>query len=572
MKTFLTVHKTKLLFIALLVVAIGFRFYYLDRIPNAISGDELLYDITAKSIALTGHDITGTWNPFSAFIFRYPPNQQQAELPYFLLVPFSGLFPFSLLAAKLPFATLSVGIVILMYATANILLGEPFGIAIGFIAAINPWLVVMGRTGYESTPATFFYLLGIYTLLIKKGRALYWSLIPFLLAFYSYIGTKLIFVPFVFLASYLAYYHHKKQYLKNFIGISLWSVIIVIGFALLLKISPTGSRISEIFLPNSPIVATQVNGMRQNSMQSSMLPVVTNKYSVYLQIIASKLFRIFSPSYLFVDGDQFFLPVQQSFFYYVDSIFLLLGFLYLYTKNRRYFFIVSLFAIIGTFPHLFHKTTGDFSGHLALMFPFLIIVIGTGIASTIQSFRKFSKTIVLCIIGFIYLFSAVNFLVVYFNQTPRIGYADFQMRVLSKYLQLAKRQNLPIIIYSNTSADLFKKYLFYTDSMNRSTMPIIRHTDTNNRFTFDKITFSSCENGPAPKDTIAIYDAICDAHVNEPHDRIARLSDGGSLYQIVHDKTCMQYPLNPYPIGVTMNDFKLNQLSEEHFCMIYAAR
>jgi hypothetical protein len=64
----------------IIVLAVLFRFVYLDRIPTAIGGDEIVYPLTAKSIALTGRDLTGTWNIFQSLIFRYPPNQQSAEL------------------------------------------------------------------------------------------------------------------------------------------------------------------------------------------------------------------------------------------------------------------------------------------------------------------------------------------------------------------------------------------------------------------------------------------------------------------------------------------------------------
>ena len=333
MKRYIISHKNQLLYLILILFTAGFlRFIYLDRIPSAISGDELLYVITAKSIFLTGHDITGKWNTLSAFVFRYPPNEQQAELPYFLHVPFSGPFPFSLFTAKLPFALLSVGIVLLLYAISKKLFGEPFGIAAGFIAAINPWLVVMGRTGYESTPATFFYLLALYILLKAGNWRILWSFIPLLLAFYSYIGTKLIFIPFVMLTTVFAYIHNKNKHLKPYIVLNLISIVFIIGFVYLLRTSPTGSRMSELFLPNSPVVAAQVNEIRKNSISSSSLTFMTNKYVVYTQIVWAKLFRIFSPSYLFTEGDQFFLPGRQSFFYAIDSIFLVIGLFSLFVK------------------------------------------------------------------------------------------------------------------------------------------------------------------------------------------------------------------------------------------------
>jgi 4-amino-4-deoxy-L-arabinose transferase-like glycosyltransferase len=394
--------KQSIPIVGIILLSAVFRFVYLDRIPTAVSGDELLYAITAKSIYLTGHDITGTWNPLSVFLFRYPPNEQQAELPYFIHLLFSAPFPFSLFLAKLPFALLSVGIVLLLYGIAKKLFRKSVAVATGLIAAVNPWLVVMGRTGYESTPTTFFYLLAIWTLLSANSWGILWSLIPFMLAFYSYIGTKLIFIPFIILAVILTYRKQKQYAFRPYFILILSCIVFTAGYLILLKTSSTGSRISELLLPSSTAVAAQVNEIRKISIQSPLLPFLVNKYTAFFQIIFSKLFRIFSPTYLFLEGDQFFLPVRQSFFYYVDFLFMIWGALSLFNKKRKYFIILTGFILIGTLPHLLHVTMGDFSGHLALMFPFMVLLIGAGVADCIDHLRGRLRPIALGFISLIY--------------------------------------------------------------------------------------------------------------------------------------------------------------------------
>jgi 4-amino-4-deoxy-L-arabinose transferase-like glycosyltransferase len=415
----------------IIILASCFRLAYLDRVPTAINGDELLYAITAKSVFLTGRDLTGTWNPLSAFIFRYPPNEQQAELPYAIHLLFSAPFPFSLFTTKLPFALMSVSIVILLYKIAQLLFGKEVGIATGLAAAVNPWLVVMGRTSYESTPATFFYLLALYMLSTFKNWRLLFSVIPFILAFYSYIGTKLIFVPFVILALFLGFHIQKRKYGKQYVIVGICCLLFVVCYLLLLKTSPT-SRMSELVLPNSSIITSQVNEIRKTAIRSPVIPFMANRYTVYVQTIVAKLLRIFSPTYLFVEGDQFFLPGRQSFFYFIDAIFIALGSLFLFTKKRLYFVIIYCFILMGTFPHLFHKTTGDFSGHLALMFPFIIMVVGAGIVCCIEGASKRIKKIIIAGISILYICNIASFSLIYFSQYPLMGYGDFHMRVLSR--------------------------------------------------------------------------------------------------------------------------------------------
>jgi 4-amino-4-deoxy-L-arabinose transferase-like glycosyltransferase len=567
-KSLLHNHK---IFLIIVLLATILRFIHLDTIPAAISGDELLYAITAKSVFLTGHDLSGTWNPLSAFLFQYPPGEHQAELPYFIHLAFAGLFPFSLFIAKLPFALLSIGIVILLYKIAEKLFGKTAAKFTGFIAAINPWFIVMGRTGYEGTPATFFFLLSLYMVLTTQSWKILWSLVPLFLAFYSYIGTKLIFIPFTLIALVLAYTTNKYRFRKMYTTVFAVCVLFVIVYVLT-QTSSGGNRISELFFPSSPTVASEVDALRKSTIQSPLLSILVNKYTVYIQILTAKLFRIFSPSYLFVEGDQFFLPVKQSFFYAIDFIFILLGSFYLFSKNKIKLFSLLLFIFIGTFPQVFHKNSGDFSGHLALMFPFIILLIGYGISSAIDALHSKHKQIALSVVLSLYIVSLIGFCVTYFYQYPLLGAGDFHMRVLSRYLSLTHATKSPITVYTTTSNDVLKKYLFYTDGMTKQSMPeITRIYSGKMQNEFQNIRFVSCDNTlkSVATGSSEIYDIKCGMNFEAPHIKISRLTDAGSIYEIFNDSLCLKYTLNPYPAGITLPDFNVEGLSTERFCKTY---
>lgn len=559
----------------IILLATIFRFLYLGSVPNAISGDELHYAITAKSIWLTGHDTTGTWNPLSVFLFRYPPGEGQAELPYFLHLLFSGPFPFSLFLAKLPFALLSVGIVVLLYAIAHKLFGKTAAIATGLIAAVNPWLVVMGRSGYEATPAMFFYLLALYTLIRAKGWKIMWTMIPLVMGFYSYIATKIILIPFVIAGSFFSYYLHKKQYGRQYLMLSLLCILFVAGFVILLKTSPAGSRIGELTSPYSPTIAQKVNAMRKASIQVGALSIVVNKYTVFGQTIFSKLFRVFSPAYLFVEGDQFFLPVPQSFFYYSDFLFIALGTLFLFAKKRFIASVLWIFIFIGTLPHLFHNTMGDFSIHLTFMFPFMTMLIGSGIVDTIQSASKRFRIMMCAAILVLYGLQVGNFSFMYFFQYPLVGAGDFPMRILTRYLTLTKNHDIPITIYSMKKDDFFKKYIFYSNSMTARTLPEISRTQTGIPFSYNQIHFTDCDTSVTRANAptgILIYDQGCAMHIEEPALKISSLLDGGHKYAIVNDSVCSGYNLNTYPSGIHIGDFAIERLPQENFCKIFISR
>jgi len=544
------------------------RFLSLSTVPNAISGDELHYVLTAKSVWLTGHDLSGTWNPWSLLWFRYPPGEHQAELPYLLHLLSDAPFSFSMILTKLPFALLSVGIVILLYAITSALFGAQIGIATAGVAAINPWLIVMGRNAYEATPAMFFYLLALWLILTKKRWHILWVTIPLLLAFYSYIATKVILVPFVLGISLLAYMKHGKRYLSQYVILCLFAVLITGIFYALTKTDPSGSRLGELFLPQSPAVAAAVDHIRKTAIQSPLLTGIVNKYTVYFQLMLPKLFRIFSPSYLFVEGDQFFLPGRQSFFYYLDAIFLFIGTVWMFAKQKGYAWILWFLILVGAIPQLINTNTGDFSIHLTMLFPFLLPFIGAGIVQVLTDVPKRFMYASIGIIIFLYTLSIASFSVVYFSQYPLVGKDNFSMRVLSRYVQLASNHKSSSVVYTTTSSDVFQKYILYTGAMTKQTIPQLSSMLRVPRITWSNVQFVSCGDTITQASTpvVTIYDTGCGKTPEGKHTSITTLVDGGEIYKIFGDSACTAYQLKPYPDHFLLKNFNIEQLSERKFC------
>lgn len=556
-----------------IVFAVFFRLFWLDRIPNAIGGDELTYLISAKSIMNTGHDLTGTWNPLSAFIFRYPPNEQQAELEYFLHIPFSGLFPFSLFVARLPVALFSVGIVILLFLIAKRLFDKPSAFAVGLIAAINPWMVYIGRTSYEWSIAAFFYLLGLYLIIQNQKKAILFSSIAFILGFYSYIGTKLILIPFVLLSIVLASRLNGKIYRKQYIAVGILSILFTLFFVLRITTATTGSRISEIFLPTNTSIPQEVDYLRKISINSPFTQLYANKLTVYAQILITKLYRVFSPTYLFLEGDEFFSLWRHGMFYAIDILFLILGSLYLFSKKRIEFIIITLFILTCTLPQLLHKNATDFSYHIALMFPFMTLLIGYGISQIIQQVSKNWKSVIVGLICCLYVISVGKFVTVYVCQHPLQGYFDFHTRVLSKYLSIGQHQRIPMTVYSDANSDYLRKFLFYTNGITKTNVKEISTYLTASSFTLNNITFRPCDDHLVlSPSSVSIIDRNCTSAFDTPHLSISRLSDGGERYRIYGDLICDKYNLKRYSQNITITDFAIEHLSTARFCETYISR
>jgi len=564
--------------ILIILLALFLRFLWLNEVPNAIGGDELTYILTAKSIFLTGTDIKGTWNPLSVFLFQYPSYiLPQAELPYLLFTPIVGLFQFSLFNARLTTAIFSILTVILVYFVAKELFGKRIAVISGLIAAINPWLVYIGRTSYESTFAMCFYLLGFLVLLKAKNWKIIWS-VPFLfLAFYSYIATKLIFIPFVLIAILYPYFFiNKRKFGKQYLIVFLLSLIIVFVFAYIIKQSPS-SRLSELFTPGSPVIAKQVDLARKMSIENPLTNVLENRGTMYLRIIVSKIFATLSPQYLFVEGDSFFSLLRHGLFYVLDALFLLLGLVSVYKRSLKVFFLLVSIVFISIIPHIFHNADlENFTPHITLAFPFLIIFIAAGIDEFIGYFKnKLLFYFVSLCIFILYLLLLINFLNIYFYQNTLRGNFDFHVRLLSKYMSLSNENGQKIDLYSARSHDVFIKYLFYANQFNKNNLGLVKNAFVNDKYNFIDINFLGCNNqiDPTKTNKTIVYEAECGANTRDfEHLIIPRLSDGGESFRIFNDKICQGFSLKPYPNSLKISDFAIEKMSKKQFCETFISQ
>lgn len=562
-------------FLILLIIALAFllRFIWIDKVPNAITGDELTYVVNAKAMVISGSDISGTWNPLAGFIFQYPAyTNPQAELPYFLLAPFVGLMGFSLFSVRIIFVLLSVLSVPLVYLIAKTLFNKNVGLLAAFIMAVNPWSIYMGRTSYESTPAAFFYLLAFYMLLAFKSKKLLLSIPVLFLAFYSYVGTKVSFLPFVLVIILFSYYFiNKKKYKKEYLIVFISCLLLVIVFALSVFTTSGPSRTGELISLNAPQISSEVNYIREVSIRNSLTNIFENKPAVFLRVIFTKLYKSFSFDYLFIYGDQFYSILRHGFFYVLDALFIIMGIVATYRYRKSTFFLLASICLIGVLPQLLYSARVDnFSIHLSLMFAVLPIFVGIGIWEVANLIKnKFYFRVSLLITGGLYLLLIINFLNIYFYQFPLRGYFDFHIRLLSNYALIAGSQGKEVTVYSTAAPDTFKKYLFYSNSYNKDTYLEVRKIYKSEKFKYQNVNFLGCDNtiDPNLKNSILIYDFNCGALPKEyKHLAIPRLLDGGQSYQIYNDKICNGFDLKRYPQNVQIDDFAIEGQSAQKFC------
>jgi 4-amino-4-deoxy-L-arabinose transferase-like glycosyltransferase len=539
-------------FLSLVIFSFALRYIYLDRIPSGINGDEVIYPTNAKIIALSGSDITQTWNPLSALVFQTPGKELQAELPYFLHLPFSGLLPLNLLIARLPMALLSVGIIILIYLISSILFDYPTALTAALIASINPFLLHFGRTAYDITPAIFFFLLTLYIFLKAQGKSLYWTVPVQLLSFYSYIGTKILVFPFtLILAGYRFLTSKTKKQLTYLLAPVISGFSISIFYALVITFFSTSDRLTEIGTGSSGLTS-------------------------YLQGMINRASKAISLEYLFVSGDLFFSSFKSGLFLIPDFFLIVFGILKMQGKFKKQLGLLAAMTGISLLPQILHTpSTDNFAPHIGLAVPFLIIIAAFGARNLFFPVKTILGKTAAAAVIFIYIFFISQWLHYYFFQFPVTSQFDLKTRVVSRYLALTEQAGGKTVVKARSAADFFRKDLFYRDQINESTLPEItlaqksRHYLIGNASIYDcgditasgsgtavVITDSECQNPTTPANTLTVR----------------RLTDGGVNFYISGDNICQNYELKPYPSALTFSDLALEKLSTGDFCRTFISQ
>jgi len=575
MKNSKKILKTWLLLFLIVIFAFGLRILWLDRVPIAISDDELDYVLDAKSIFLSGRDISGGWSPLS---LSTPPHQvPKAELPYLMVVPIIGPLNLSLFSARLPYVIWNIVLLIILFFIAKKFWGQRAALVVTAVMAINPWSFYFSRTAFEAPLATTLYLIALCLLIYLKGWWLLLTFPFFFLAFFTYLGTKIIFPLFVLTVCFYSWHVvNRKKFTKQYLILILLSLLPLAWFLLSMKTQPVGSRISELFSPFSQVVVQTVDNERRLSMITPVAAIFSNKLVVFLKLSLEKYLGIFSPDFLFLHGEgrATFSLWYHGLFYYLDFIFLILGAIFLFSRDKRtWLFLIALIAI-APLPAVASVSGIEYALRGALLYPIFILLIGLGIwvVISLKKDKRF-RIGVAALIMILYLLQLFNFLNIYFFRNPIYNSEGFGFsnRVLFRYVSLAKQKASRVLVITRNESGPFKQNLFYSNDYNKSTLTKVREVLNQGKYQWGNIHFlSGCpQNLILAKDEVAILlpESRClDEKEYPAWLSISQLSDGGEIYRIFNDSLCRDFELNRYPQGIKFGDFKVEELSTAQFC------
>ncbi|MDD3998568.1 MAG: hypothetical protein PHR98_00485 [Candidatus Shapirobacteria bacterium] len=559
--------KPKLLILSsILILSALLRLICLNKIPAGINNDELHFVMNAKSIFYGYSNIEGNINPFKL-----------GELSSLLFSPIIGPVPSNLFTARLPYAFIGCLSVLQIYLLVKrIAKNERLALVSALIFSINPWSVYVSRTSFDAPIAIFFYLFSINLLASKKPKYILLSTLTGLMAFNSYIGTKIIYFPIIAIVSYFMWHLNHKINSKLYLFASLFSLLITINFAFKLSSNLVSGRIEEIQHPFSQSIKDQVNLERQQSLQVPIIKeVLTNKYTIYLKNFTQKYLYNFSTDILFLDGDHTATGSlwKHGYFYYIDSILIIFGIIYLFNRYKKLLILLLSLIILSPIPEAIRiDTLPAYVFHSSFLFPFMSILIGAGVLF-IWSLK--SNYIVRIIFILFYVLCFANFIDIYFFKAPIYQSEAFSTskRVLSKYLNLESQKNREIFILTREPEVLFRSFLFYSNSYKKDKYSFIKniYSKSQDIFTIENVHFTNNQlNLPLEGIFTLIYDS--NNYVfkdNKLNLYISNLADVGNIYTINKGHTCQNFTYSKYPNNIHLKDLNIERLPEKEFCEKY---
>lgn len=551
--------------IFIFILSLFVRIIFLDKVPSGITNDEMTYLLNAKSVFLSGSDMSHTWNPLSLTIPK--SGNYQAEIPPLITFWLIGPLPFSMFTSKLIYALFGAGTVSLLFLITKKLIGYKEAFIVGLVGTFNPWLIFFSRSAYDTSLAIFFFLLCFYCLLIFKGWKILLAFLPLFIAFFSYVGTKLILLPFALVTIIYVWYQNKKDW-KMYLLLFIFCIALV-GYYTFSILHASKSRINELATPNTQSIVTLVNRERRLSINTPLTSIFSNKYVLFGKYSLEKYLNAFSPSFLFLNGDAKgeFTVWSHGVFYYFDVVFLILGLYIMFLKKRKVFYILLAIIFVSPIPSVLSIVGNSYAIRSMLLAPMFIIFIGYGISYALNK-HFFVKYLIFGL----YIILILNFFYIYFLRNPIYNSESFTFsgRVLAKYLSFKSGE---VYVLTKSSRIPYEQYLFYNSILNAKTMNKIASEFRNKTFLIDNIHFLECDQiNEIPARSIIIYGECSNIPSSHKDLVIARLEDSGRIFTIHNDIVCSRYSIGPYIKEISFSDLNVEKLSEKFFCEKFIIR
>jgi len=577
---------------------LGFFFFLAIRtvsihsIPSVISHDEIYYPAEARALAVSGHDPSGMWNPWS-LTSAHP---LYAELPGVVMTPAALLFKDPILAAKATHIFLGTLLCLVIAAFAYQVTKNKQIAGIAFIlAGINPWLFQFSRMGFDAVFSLFFLLSGVTVYLASSSTRKIWSLPFFFIGFFQYQGFKVLFVPLIFATVLFDLYSQdpksiwrtlKKKFLTRDIS-SLIPAIVVITFTLALfgtymvrlSSQAAGQRSADLIFTDIDYISTQTNIDRQQTFSSPVTSYFINKGTAIFDRFISQYFESFSWHHLFITGEPLRNPFsvwKHGMFYLLDIVLIIMGATYIAIQKK-----VSYSGVFLGFLVLIAPLAGALNAkgswimfRSSLLIPLFIVFAASGLWWLNRLVPKMLTVLFVCM----YIVFVARFFFMYFFSYPIIGTQGeyFSERLIASYIQ--RNPENQILVYASEPISMFESILVYTNAISKNSIDNVHAAYIGEDFSHNNFkVLNKCYEPSNDPNVISIVNQATQPCNNQQNEKsttttsIPSLIDSGALFTIHNDTLCSQYPLNTFS-HVTKNLFNVESLTDQMYCSTFIIR
>lgn len=516
--------RNYLLLILIILLAAFLRLWLLGQVPISMSDDEIRGVYTSYSIAHSGKDVYGNFMPV---VFKMDSANTFAQVPiYFssLFFLFSDLNSFT---ARLPYALSGVLSVLFFYLALRKIFDNKLALFSSFVLAVSAWHIQLSRFAIETDIALFMYIIGIYFFLFAKNRTklIILSMTFFILAFYSYVATKVVFLPLLIILTWYRFTYLNKKHLL----IILATILIAFGSFSYLSITQDATRYTSngfFFFQDKEKIAFSVELERRASSEPGIIETLYHNKLTYLtRVFATNYLTAFSPQYLFLNQEAsgIYSIWGRGEMYIFELPLFIIGFLYLFLKKRKEFYLVLLLLLISPLPSALGVNTPTWTSRSSFMIFWLCTFVGAGIYYLIMSFKnKNYRYLLIVLITLAYLYSIFGYLFQYYYDWSKANAKYFSKSTKDLVYKIGDyKKDGKIVLVAGATQNTFLHYAFYNKLDPKLVQEnISKYPVKFSNFTFQKecletipngvvyIASVSCKYKTPPSSTIKTHDNV----------------------------------------------------------------
>lgn len=448
------------LFIIIMVLAVGLRFYKLGQIPVSLYWDEAAILLDAKVVSQTGADMHQ--QPWLQVLY---PSYGDFKLPvYIWLAALSvKLLGVTELAVRLPSALvglITVGLAGFIsrnfFSNLSSKKKDSLQLATMLVVAVSPWSIMFSRTGFEGHLGQLLLAFSIWVILKAKDKPWLILLSPVIgaLATYTYFSVRFVW-PVVFLAvSFLVL--KKKAWKWILQALIIFGVLLIPMMRSPLYEQSNTFRYSTTSVLNGYDYPLQANQYQDLADHSLIDRILFHRHWLMIRELLKNYADNLSPQYLFLTGDPNLRhgTGEHGLFLLIFLPILLIGLYKMGEQHSSILLVLIIWWLVALLPASVPEATPHALRSLNSLVP-ISLILGFGFIALFDLKSKLFKVILLMLIAL----STIQFTYHYFTQYSADSADDWQDGY--KEMALIIDDNLPAVadVYIGEFDDRFYLWL-----------------------------------------------------------------------------------------------------------------